>query len=81
VGTKWTESNLLFHAKESQVVQSREELASRLTELAQNPGSPKDAQLLAEAALWIMSELGHVKAVSHNALSTAQSADAKAGHV
>ena len=60
------------------MVQSREELASRLTALTQNPGSSKDAQLLAEAALWIMSELGHVKAVSNNALSAAQSADTKA---
>jgi hypothetical protein len=60
------------------MVQSREELASRLTALTQNPGSSKDAQLLAEAALWIMSELGHVKAVSTSALSAAQSADTKA---
>jgi hypothetical protein len=60
------------------MVESREELASRLTELAQSPGSSKDAQLLAEAALWIMSELGHVRAVSTTALSAAQSAGTKA---
>jgi hypothetical protein len=63
------------------MVQSREELASRLTALTQSEGSSGDARLLAEAALWIMSELGKVKSVSTSALSAAQSADTKAGRV
>jgi len=61
------------------MVQSREELASRLTALTQNEGTSREARLLAEAALWIMNEMGHIKAVSKNALSAAQSADTKAG--
>lgn len=55
-------------------VQSREEIASRLTALTQNESSSGDDRLLAEAALWIMSELGSIKAVSNNALIAAQSA-------
>jgi hypothetical protein len=58
-------------------VQSREEIASRLAALTQNQSSSADARLLAEAALWIMSELGNVRTVSNSALSTAQSAETK----
>jgi hypothetical protein len=58
---------------------SREELASQLKAITQNEGNSREVRLLAESALWILSELGQVKNVSNSALNMAQTSGNKAG--
>jgi hypothetical protein len=57
---------------------SREELTSQLKAVTENESASREVRLLAESALWLLFELGQVKSVSNNALSTAQTAESKA---
>ena len=57
---------------------SREELASQLKAVTHNESSSREVRLLAESVLWILSELGQVKAMSSNALNMAQTVGNKA---